>query len=256
MTAGLLFFYLGAQAVPGSQSPAARSVDMIAPEHAAAAQGRDMLRVRDDDAREPMRSPPPRVAERNAARLAAGPAAQSVEKNLLVKHRDPEELPLVARGAAKRPESPQAQRRRAAALVARSAAQEDGTSGEYSVRGAFISFDGPADWSIDDFAKIEHFYQRRFGRPAPVSAMGQSETHDRLGLDHRDAVDIAVRPDSPEGRALMAYLRRAGIPFIAFRGRFRGVSTGAHIHIGRPSPRLHEARQRAAPVRYDQAGQG
>jgi hypothetical protein len=70
--------------------------------------------------------------------------------------------------------------------------------------------------------------------------MGQSRTHDRLGLDHRDAIDVALRPDSPEGRDLMAYLRKAGIPFLAFRGKIASVSTGAHIHIGRPSPRLGE----------------
>jgi hypothetical protein len=59
-----------------------------------------------------------------------------------------------------------------------------------------------------------------------------------LGLDHREAVDVALRPDSAEGRVLMAYLRRNGIPFIAFRGKLSSLSTGAHIHIGRRSPRL------------------
>jgi hypothetical protein len=33
-------------------------------------------------------------------------------------------------------------------------------------------------------------------------------------------------------------LRQAGIPFIAFRGQITSMSTGAHIHIGHPSPRL------------------
>ena len=108
---------------------------------------------------------------------------------------------------------------------------------------AFIRFDGASSWSIHAFEKIESFFRRQFGKPPPVSAMGQSHTHDRLGLDHRDAVDIAVRPDSAEGRALMAYLRRAGIPFIAFRGRLSSISTGAHIHVGRPSPRLLEVKQ-------------
>jgi hypothetical protein len=31
-------------------------------------------------------------------------------------------------------------------------------------------------------------------------------------------------------------LRRAGIPFIAFRSAVAGAATGAHIHIGQPSP--------------------
>lgn len=125
-----------------------------------------------------------------------------------------------------------------------------------TLKAAFIHFDGPSDWSIDDFASIQEFYQRTFGRPPPVSAMGQSETHDRLALDHRDAIDIAVRPDSEEGRALMIYLRAAGIPFIAFRGRFRGISTGAHIHIGRPSPRLLEVYQRTLPIEGGEAARG
>ena len=65
-----------------------------------------------------------------------------------------------------------------------------------------------------------------------------------MGFDHREAVDVAVSPDSAEGRGLMAYLRKAGIPFLAFRGKVPSMSTGAHIHIGRPSPQLMEVRQR------------
>jgi hypothetical protein len=73
--------------------------------------------------------------------------------------------------------------------------------------------------------------------------MGQSSTHDDMGFDHRDAIDVAVRPDSEEGRGLMAYLRKAGIPFIAFRNKVRGMATGAHIHIGRPSLRIAQVKQ-------------
>ncbi len=57
-----------------------------------------------------------------------------------------------------------------------------------------------------------------------------------------------MRPDSAEGRGLMAYLRGAGIPFIAFRGRMSSMSTGAHIHIGRPSPRLVEMTHQFKPA--------
>jgi hypothetical protein len=49
---------------------------------------------------------------------------------------------------------------------------------------------------------------------------------------------VALHPDSAEGRALMDYLRRRGIPFLAFRGARAGVATGAHIHVGEPSERL------------------
>jgi len=48
---------------------------------------------------------------------------------------------------------------------------------------------------------------------------------------------VALHPDSREGQSLIAYLRQSGIPFIAFRGAVPGAATGAHIHIGQPSPR-------------------
>jgi hypothetical protein len=103
---------------------------------------------------------------------------------------------------------------------------------------ALIRYDGTASWSLTGVGEISRFFRERFGRALPISTMGQSDTHDRMGLDHRDAVDVALRPDSTEGRDLIAYLRRAGIPFIAFRGKITSMSTGAHIHIGHPSPRL------------------
>jgi hypothetical protein len=71
-----------------------------------------------------------------------------------------------------------------------------------------------------------------------VSALGQTATHDRLGFDHRNAVDVALHPDSREGRALLDHLRSRGFPFLAFRGPLPGASTGAHVHVGGPSPRI------------------
>jgi hypothetical protein len=110
-------------------------------------------------------------------------------------------------------------------------------------RAALVRYDGGANWSLAGLEKIGSFFRQRFGRPLPISAAGQSDTHDRLGLDHRGSVDVALRPDSAEGRDLMAYLRRSGIPFMAFRGKLSSMSTGAHIHIGRPSPRLIQVKQ-------------
>ncbi|HXG50461.1 MAG TPA: hypothetical protein VNN77_03525 [candidate division Zixibacteria bacterium] len=104
-----------------------------------------------------------------------------------------------------------------------------------------IRFDGTGRWSLADAREIEDFFSRAFGRPLPVSARGQTPTHDRLRFDHRDALDVALHPDSPEGRSLIAYLRRSGIPFVAFRNAAAGAATGAHIHIGRPSLRVSEA---------------
>ncbi len=99
-----------------------------------------------------------------------------------------------------------------------------------------IPHDGPgARWSLTDAPTIETFFAGRFGRPLPVSAFGQTALHDRLGFDHRNALDVAVTPDSEEGRALIAYLSAHGVPFLAFRGPRAGVATGAHIHIGPPS---------------------
>lgn len=93
-------------------------------------------------------------------------------------------------------------------------------------------------WSIAEVGKIERFFSARFGRALPVSALGQTAVHDRMGFDHRNAVDVAVHPDSEEGQALIAYLRRQGVPFIGFRGPVRRAATGAHIHIGEESKRI------------------
>lgn len=95
-----------------------------------------------------------------------------------------------------------------------------------------------ADWSLEQAEKIKNFFLEKFGRALPVSAMGQTELHDRLKYDHHEAMDVALHPDSKEGRALIAYLRQTGTPFIAFRRRINGLATGPHIHIGNPSPKL------------------
>jgi hypothetical protein len=117
--------------------------------------------------------------------------------------------------------------------------------GEYRESATLIRYEGISSWSLAGVEKIAKFFHARFGERLPVSALGQSATHDRMGLDHRDAVDVAVQPDSAEGRALINFLKTNGIPFMAFRSRILGMSTGAHIHIGRPSPRLQEVKQRS-----------
>ena len=87
------------------------------------------------------------------------------------------------------------------------------------------------------FGDIKPFFLSKFGRTLPVSAFGQTRLHSRLGFDHRNSVDVALSPDSREGRVLMNKLRAFGVPFITFRKAIPGIATGAHIHIGRPSPR-------------------
>ena len=93
-------------------------------------------------------------------------------------------------------------------------------------------------WSIANLSHVQQFFSNTFGRALPTSTIGQSATHNRMGWDHRNAVDVGVHPDSAEGRALIAYLQSSGIPFLAFRAAVPGVSTGPHIHIGSPSHRI------------------
>jgi hypothetical protein len=110
-------------------------------------------------------------------------------------------------------------------------------TGGYSETRTLLRFNGGTAWSLGDAPKVEKFFLQTFGRGLPITAFGQTVTHDRLRFDHRNAIDVALHPDSAEGRSLLAYLRQAGIPFIAFRGAVPGAATGAHIHIGHPSVR-------------------
>ncbi|HEV8533657.1 MAG TPA: hypothetical protein VGT00_19705 [Methylomirabilota bacterium] len=111
--------------------------------------------------------------------------------------------------------------------------------GAFEQTAVLIRFNGAAAWSLKaGTAKLQEFFTARFHHPLPVSAYGQTPLHDRMGFDHRDALDIALHPDSIEGRAVMDYLRAAGIPFIASWGAVSGAASGAHIHVGQPSPRI------------------
>ncbi|HEY1127417.1 MAG TPA: hypothetical protein VGF83_06625 [Actinomycetota bacterium] len=111
--------------------------------------------------------------------------------------------------------------------------------GGYEETPGLVRYNGTAAWSLPgDLPRLQQFFLARFGRPLPISALGQTALHDRMGFDHRNALDVAVHPDSPEGRALMEHLRLAGIPFIAAWGAIPGSTSGAHIHVGQPSPRF------------------
>lgn len=93
-------------------------------------------------------------------------------------------------------------------------------------------------WSLANLSSVQQFFSKTFGRALPTSTIGQSATHNRMGWDHRHAVDVGLHPDSVEGRALINFLQSSGIPFLAFRSAIPGVSTGPHIHIGQPSHRI------------------
>jgi hypothetical protein len=110
--------------------------------------------------------------------------------------------------------------------------------GTFSTTATILRYGGAAPWSLGGLSSIQSFFSATFGHALPMSAVGQSVTHDRLGYDHHNAVDVALHPDSSEGRALINYLQGQGIPFLAFRGAIPGVATGPHIHIGSPSHRL------------------
>jgi hypothetical protein len=103
---------------------------------------------------------------------------------------------------------------------------------------AVIRYRGFVDLTPVGVSGLERFYFARYGRALPVSARGQTSVHDRLGLDHRHAIDVAIHPDSAEGRVLIEYLRAEHIPFLAFRGPIPGSSTGPHLHIGQTSAPL------------------
>jgi hypothetical protein len=98
-------------------------------------------------------------------------------------------------------------------------------------------FDGGV-FSMQDFFRIDRAFQRSFGKPLPVSAMGETAVHRAMGFDHSGRVDVAVHPDKPEGVWLRDYLTSHGIPFFAFRQAVKGKATGAHIHIGPMSTRI------------------
>ena len=115
--------------------------------------------------------------------------------------------------------------------------------GAYEEIPGLVRFNGLAQWSLALGApRLQQFFLARFGRALPISALGQTPLHDRMGFDHRDALDLAVHPDSPEGRGLMDHLRSQGIPFIAAWGAIPGSASGAHIHVGQPSPRISARR--------------
>jgi hypothetical protein len=108
-------------------------------------------------------------------------------------------------------------------------------TGGYAAAPAIMRSTGSGGWTLAQAAKVQGFFSTSFGRQLPVSAFGQTATHDRMRFNHRNSMDVAVHPDSAEGRALVAYLRSNSIPFIAFRSAVPGAATGAHIHIGYPS---------------------
>lgn len=102
---------------------------------------------------------------------------------------------------------------------------------------AFTRYTGAGGWNLGDAWKIQRFFSDKFNKPLPIAVFGQGAIHERWRLDHRNAMDIQLHPDGVEGRALLDFLQKNGIPYLAFRAAIPGTATGPHIHIGRPSHR-------------------
>ena len=102
---------------------------------------------------------------------------------------------------------------------------------------SFTRFTGAGGWNLSDAWKIQRFFSDTFNKQLPIAVFGQGAIHDRWRLDHRNAMDIQLHPDGPEGQALLNFLQKNGVPFSAFRSAIPGTATGPHIHIGRPSHR-------------------
>lgn len=103
---------------------------------------------------------------------------------------------------------------------------------------AYFYSPGRGSWTLPEAAQIQSFFRTRFNRPLPVSAFGQTATHNQLGFAHFNAMDVPLHPDSTEGRAVIEFLISRNIPFFAFRRAVSGSATGAHIHIGTRSRRF------------------
>ena len=102
---------------------------------------------------------------------------------------------------------------------------------------SFTRYTGAGGWNIGEAFKIQRFFSDTFNKQLPIAVFGQGAIHERWRLDHRNAMDIQLHPDSVEGRALLDFLQKNGIPYLAFRSAIPGTATGPHIHIGRPSHR-------------------
>ena len=102
---------------------------------------------------------------------------------------------------------------------------------------SFTRYTGAPGWGIGEAWKVQRFFSDTFKKQLPIAVFGQGAIHDRWRLDHRNAMDISLHPDSVEGQTLLNFLQKNGIPYLAFRGAIPGTATGPHIHIGRPSHR-------------------
>jgi hypothetical protein len=116
--------------------------------------------------------------------------------------------------------------------------REAAKSADAALKNSIIRSEGKGSFSLNDLTPIEAQFERTFHRALPISAMGQTLTHQTMGLDHRNRVDVALSPTQAEGVWLLALLDRLHVPYLAFRNAVAGAATAPHIHIGLGSTRL------------------
>jgi len=116
-------------------------------------------------------------------------------------------------------------------------ARREADLAEEAARNLAFHVEGKGALTDQDFLHIETAFFDQFSKPLPVSARGSTAVHRSLGFDHRNRFDVALNPDQEEGRWLLRLLDRLSVPYIAFHRAVAGRSTGAHIHVGLPSPR-------------------
>jgi hypothetical protein len=130
-------------------------------------------------------------------------------------------------------------------LIEMARADDNGPSGARRTAFGTFRYDGSGRLiRPSELAALSTAYRRKFAKPMPISAFGETATHAVLGFDHRGRVDVAVGPDGLEGRFIRAWLERSRIPYYAFRTAALGRSTGPHIHIGPGSLRIRTLSRR------------
>jgi hypothetical protein len=102
---------------------------------------------------------------------------------------------------------------------------------------AAIRFDGKGVFNDALWHKVVLAFEKQFGHGLTVSAKGDTLFHRSLGFDHRGKIDVAIDPDSDEGQWLRQFLETQQIPYFAYRRAVAGQASGAHVHLGPPSPR-------------------
>ncbi len=112
---------------------------------------------------------------------------------------------------------------------------------ELTPRPLVESFMGSGVFKDAHLKYIEAGYEKKFKRPFPVSARGQTSLHTALGFDHSGRVDVGVNPDDEEGQWLRGQLQNLRVPYTVLRAMIPGKSTAPHIHIGLQSTRLKSA---------------